>query len=148
MSRAPRPPGHEHRRTNRRLEPIWIAENLRESRVSYHLRLIAHGKGGTTSRALTITIPGEPPFVTGFWSLTIVSSSPAIVGFEPDGLVTVPEDTKDEGLWTYKHRTLKFTIAIEVGTYEFEASGPPGGPFIGTVKLGANSGPFKLERTS
>ncbi len=124
---------------------IWIAENLRESRATYRLRLIAHGKGGTSSRTLTITIPGEPPLATGAWTLT-VSTTMLALNFEADGAITVTGLPGATGSWTYKHRTLKFDLKENTTTLEFEGTGPADGPINGTLKAGTEMIPFHLER--
>lgn len=140
--------GWEGRCSSRgRVLRIWVAANLRESRVTYRLRLVAHGKGGTTDRTLTITIPGELPLETGLWNLTIETNPPVPIEILADGMVLVPSEPQDFGTWTYSHRTLKFDL-LASGTstvLDFEASGPHGGPFTGVASEGTEKGPFQLK---
>lgn len=135
--------------TRVRVHRIWIAENATERAATYRLRLVAHGKHGSARRTLTITIPAEPKFDTGFWKLTVGAGSEKesyVADFEADGLVTLtsPPDT---GSWSYMHRVLKFNLSASGGEpLFFEVSGPPGGPLTGTYIIEGHPIPVLLER--
>lgn len=127
---------------------VWIPENASERAVTYRLHLVARGKAGTSSRTLTITIPGEPKFDAGAWDIVVESNPPIEIEFLADGQIVVPSEPTTSGSWTYHHRLLRFVLTAS-GSPDvviFEASGPAGGPLTGDASLEGKMIPIKLER--
>jgi len=126
---------------------VWVPPNTTEKAKAYRLKLIAKGTGGTASRTIAFSVPGEPRLETGEWLVQIESATEFVADFEADGKISLPSESTVTGSWTYKHRKLTFDLT-ESGSPTvlfFEATGLAGGPFTGVASQGKVTGAFTMK---